>query len=193
MADGVTTDSRPYPWPWHGEFAPKRTGLLVIVDGTDALPDAPTTSLLLRVVRAASAAGVTVGELPDRAGTRLLPDGLIDFVVARPHIGGFSGADLDSILRRRGITDLVLIGFPFELGADCTMRQANDMGYECLALTDCCTGLAPDTLAGAMSSIQMSGGIFGAVAASAAVLDLFAQNQVAASAATPITSRSQRA
>ncbi|TAJ21904.1 MAG: cysteine hydrolase family protein [Dehalococcoidia bacterium] len=193
MGDGVTADSRPYLWPWHGEFAPRRTGLLVIVDGTSALPNAPTTSLLLRVVSAAAAAGVAIGELPDQAGTTLVPDGLSDFVVARPHIGGFSGTDLDSVLRRRRITDLVLAGFPFELGADCTMRQANDLGYECLALTDCCSGLAPDTLAGAISSIQMSGGIFGVVAESAAVLDLFAHHEFVAAEATSIISRSQRA
>ena len=61
------------------------------------------------------------------------------------------------------------------------MRQANDLGYECLALTDCCTGMAPDTLAGAMSSIQMSGGIFGAVAETSAIFDLFARAREMAS------------
>lgn len=181
MANGGTADSKPYPWPWHGAFTPRRTALLVTVDGTDALPDDESQAHLTRVVLAAMAAGVTIGQLADRNGLTLLPDGPSDFVVVRPHIGGFTGTDLDSILRRRGITDLVLAGFPFELGADCTMRQANDLGYECLALTDCCTGVAPDTLAGAVSSIQMSGGIFGAVAESTTVLELFANNAVVAS------------
>jgi len=179
VRDSVTIGSRPYRWPWHGEFAPARTGLLVVADGAVTLP-AGMQSLLLRLAGSAKAAGVTVGELLDSAGSTVLPGGLADFTVARPHLGGFSGTDLDSVLRRRGITDLVLAGFPFELGADCTMRQANDLGYECLALTDCCTGLAADTLAGAISSIQMSGGIFGAVAETAAVIDLFANNQAAA-------------
>lgn len=183
MAHGMTAASRPYRWPWHGQFAPARTALLVLVDGAAALPDATATALVLEVVRSAAAAGVAIGELPDGAGTTILPDGLGDFAVARPHIGGFSGTDLDSVLRRRGITDLILAGFPFELGADCTMRQANDLGYECLALTDCCTGLAADTLAGAISSIQMSGGIFGVVAESTALLQLLANTPIAASAA----------
>ncbi len=183
MASGVIAESRPYPWPWHGTFAPKRTGLLIVVDGAQVLTDA-TTAQLMSVVRAATAAGVTIGDLPDREGTTLLPMGMSHFAVTRPHLGGFSGTDLDSILRGRGITDLILAGFPFELGADCTMRQANDLGYECLALADCCTGLAVDTLAGAISSIQMSGGIFGAVAESSAVLELFAHHQAVASEAT---------
>ena len=186
MPNGTTIDSRPYRWPWHGRFTPARTALLVAVDGTVAPPGAATATRLLEVVRAAAVSGVTIGELPDASGAMVVPAALRDFAVARPHFGGFSGTDLDSVLRRRGITDLMLAGFPFELGADCTMRQANDLGYECLALTDCCTGLAPDTLAGAISSIQMSGGIFGAVAESTAVLELFASAHVVATApATP--------
>ena len=184
MATAVTAESRPYRWPWHGEFSPARTALLVVLDGAPGLPDVPAGSTLLEVVQVASVAGVTIGELPDRNGLSFLPRGLSDFTVVRPHLGGFSGTDLDSVLRRRQITDLVLAGFPFELGADCTMRQANDLGYECLALTDCCTGLAPDTLAGAISTIQMSGGIFGVVAGSAALLELFVRSQVASSVAS---------
>ena len=187
MTKGVVAGSRPYGWPWHGAFAPARTALLVVADGTATLPDAQTSEALRCLVDAARSAGLTIGELPDRTGTLILPAGTSDFVVARPHIGGFSGTDLDVVLRRRGITELILAGFPFELGADCTMRQANDLGYECLALSDCCTGLAPDTLAGAMSSIQMSGGIFGAVAESAALLELFTTHSVVAPSATPST------
>jgi nicotinamidase-related amidase len=50
------------------------------------------------------------------------------------------------------------------------MREANDLGYECLLLTDCCSWLSDQTGAGAVSSVQMSGGIFGAVATSDDVL-----------------------
>ena len=185
MAGGITADSRPYRWPWHGDFVPSRTAVLLIVDGKIALPDAARTARLERITRLVRDAGVTIGELPDATQTSLLPAGLADFSVTRPHIGGFSGTDLDSVLRQRGLTDLILAGFPFELGADCTMRQANDLGYECLALTDCCTGLAADTLAGAISSIQMSGGIFGAVAISTAVIELLAEHQLRAARSQP--------
>lgn len=181
MAHGLTIDSRPYRWPWHGAFEPARTGLLVVVDALDPSADAIPLARLLRVARAAAGAGISIGELPGAGGTSVLPDDLRDWEVRRPHLGGFSGTDIDSVLRRRGLTDLILAGFPFELGADCTMRQANDLGYECLALTDCCTGLTADTLAGAISSIQMSGGIFGTVAGSAAVLELFAHQRTVAS------------
>lgn len=174
MGTQLTAASRPYAWPWHGNFAPSQTALLVVCDGAMAPPQGATESLLGSLARLGAAAGLIIGELPDGAAEPILANFGPDFIVARPHYGGFSGTDLDWVLRKRRITDLIIAGFPFELGADCTMRQANDLGYECLALTDCCTGLAPDTLAGAISSIQMSGGIFGAVAESAAVLELFA-------------------
>ncbi len=183
MANGLTALSRPYPWPWHGAFEPRRTALLVLRDGDIAPPGPSTAALLTSVLERAVMVGLTVGDLP---GQTPQPNGTelgADFRIPRPHYGAFSGTDLDAVLRRRQITDLILVGFPFELGADCTMRQANDLGYECLALTDCCTGLAPDTLAGAIATIQMSGGIFGAVAESAAVLALFANAHHAA--ATP--------
>src|SRR5207249_1466138 len=121
-----------------------------------------------------------LGHLPHPLSGSAWPDLGYDFRIARPHCGGFTGTDLDGVHRRRKITDLIFAGFPFELGADCTMRQANDLGYECLALEDCCSGLSPDKLAGAMSSIHMSGGIFGVVATCAAILELFANTHEAA-------------
>ncbi len=74
------------------------------------------------------------------------------------------------VLRAAGLTDLLIAGVPLELGADCTMREANDLGYECLLIEDCCTGLSEETFRGAVSSIQMSGGIFGAVATASEVM-----------------------
>ena len=181
MADGLTALSRPYPWPWHGAFAARRTALLVFRDGDMAPPGSATETLLTNVVQLGISAGLTIIELPHAWRPPASHEHGADFRIERPHYGGFTGTDLDSVLRRRGITDLIFAGFPFELGADTTMRQANDLGYECLALTDCCTGMAPDTLAGAMSSIQMSGGIFGAVAETSAIFDLFARARAMAS------------
>ena len=93
-----------------------------------------------------------------------------DLVIERSALGGFTGSDLELVLRKAGMKDLLIAGFPGELGADCTMREANDLGYECLLLTDCCSWLSDQTGAGAVSSVQMSGGIFGAVATSDDVL-----------------------
>lgn len=169
---GISAQSSPYPWPWHGSFDPAGAALLIVRDGQRAMPGATRLATLQGLAKAASCAGILVGDLPSveidwQAGVPF------DFVVPRPHNGGFSGTDLDAVLRSRRITDLIFAGYPFEVGADTTMRQANDLGYECLAVPDVCTGLAEDTLAGAISSIQMSGGIFGAVASLRDVVHLF--------------------
>jgi nicotinamidase-related amidase len=51
------------------------------------------------------------------------------------------------------------------------MRDANDRGYECLLLSDCTGATDPDNYLSALHMIKMQGGVFGAVATSAALLD----------------------
>jgi nicotinamidase-related amidase len=51
------------------------------------------------------------------------------------------------------------------------MRRANDIGYECLLLEDMCVPLDPELQPSSISQILMSGGIFGAVGESAALLE----------------------
>ncbi|MFN0094837.1 MAG: cysteine hydrolase family protein [Dehalococcoidia bacterium] len=172
MSPQATLASRPYPWPWHGRFDPRHMAFLVCTDDWCSPMDGPLVSLVSTVLARVKRIGATTVWLPGRtlAGAVAVP---ADLTVVRPHHGGFSGTDLDFLLRRRGLNDLVFAGAPFELGADCTMRQANDLGYECLALQDCSAGLSQQTFDGAFGSIQMSGGIFGAVAHSETLLELF--------------------
>lgn len=158
----LTVVSRPYPWPWHGEFRPARSALVVCTGDLGILPEPPAWTRLETLLAPAVGAGITVIALPASSTTALPVDAHI--VVERPRFGGFTGTCLDLVLRKHELANLIFAGFPFELGADCTMREANDLGYECLALEDCSSGLDPETFAGAISSIQMSGGIFGAVA-----------------------------
>jgi hypothetical protein len=162
-------NSRPYAWPYHGTIEPERTAVLVCTDAAVAAGDAAVARLgacLERLRRV----GLRVVHLPRRDCRPVLPPQPGDLVVERSAYGGFSGSDLDLVLRNAGLTDLLFAGFPAELGADCTMREANDLGYECLLIEDWCSGLSQETFAGAVSSVQMSGGIFGAVAGARDVL-----------------------
>ncbi len=183
-AGTLSLASRPYPWPYDGMFAPARTALLVCVGDTPAVPDAKIfdrLSLLLGDLRGAGCAAILL-PAAESVPEAFAPS-MFDAIVDRPSPGGFTASSLGMVLRNIGRTDLLFSGFPFEIGADCTMRQANDLGFECLALDDCSTGEEDDTFAGAMSSVTMSGGIFGAVAGSEDVRDLIRRWQAAQTSA----------
>jgi nicotinamidase-related amidase len=169
----VIGSSRPYPWPYHGRFEPSGAALLLFTGDVDAVPEREVVSRLHSLIAEARSSGVAVIALPAAGGGTPVTDVAgCDAVVVRPRLGGFTGTGLALVLRNLGRTDLLIAGFPFELGADCTMRQANDLGYECVMVEDCCSAVSPETFAGAVSSIQMSGGIFGTVASSEDVLEL---------------------
>jgi nicotinamidase-related amidase len=165
-----TVNSRPYRWPYHGTLRPATTAILVFSDGIQSAENSPAIENLRRFVERGRAAGMRVVYSPGRTSEPVLDLQPGDLVCERPAYGGFTGTDMTLVLGGIGATDLLMAGFPLELGADCTMREANDLGYECLLLTDCCTSLSSETEAGAISSVQMSGGIFGAVATSQEVL-----------------------
>jgi nicotinamidase-related amidase len=50
------------------------------------------------------------------------------------------------------------------------MRTANDAGLECLCVVDACAPVDPAVTPSAVSMIEMSGGIFGAVGTTGSVL-----------------------
>ena len=169
----LTLASRPYPWPYHGQFAPTRSALLVFVGDTSAVPEPHAVESVAELAAELRGSGGHAILLPTLTAIAHPFDvSTFDAVVDRPSPGGFTGSSLGVVLRKFRCSDLTFAGFPFEIGADCTMRQANDLGFECLALEDCSSAVADDTFAGAMSSVTMSGGIFGAVALAEDVRDL---------------------
>ena len=82
----------------------------------------------------------------------------------------FFATDLDGILRERGIRNLIVAGVPTDGAVQATLRDANDRGYECLLLEDCCAAFDDDTHRKALLALKGERAIYGVVATSKALL-----------------------
>ena len=143
----------PYPWPYDGDARPQNTALIIVAMQTDFCG---------------------IGCHVDRAGYDLwltrAPIEPIRSVLAAVRERGFHVfhtregerpdlADLPENKRWRSRRIGAGIGDPG--------REANDRGFECLLLEDCCGATDRGNHEHAVKMIKMQGGVFGAVSAAA--------------------------
>jgi len=96
-------------------------------------------------------------------------------VIDKPGKGAFYQTDLELMLKNRGIETLLVCGVTTEVCVNTTVREANDRGFRCIVLSDCCASYFPEFHDMGLRMIKAQGGIFGSVSASAPVIAALAR------------------
>ena len=91
-------------------------------------------------------------------------------VIDKPGKGAFYQTDLELMLKNREIDTLFVCGVTTEVCVNTTVREANDRGFRCIVLSDCCASYFPEFHAAGLAMIKAQGGIFGWVSASPVLL-----------------------
>src|SRR5580704_12169257 len=95
-------------------------------------------------------------------------------VIDKPGKGAFYQTDLELMLKNRAIDTLLVCGVTTEVCVNTTVREANDRGFRCVVLSDCCGYYFPEFHQMGLAMIKAQGGIFGSVSASKPLLKILA-------------------
>jgi nicotinamidase-related amidase len=101
-------------------------------------------------------------------------------VIDKPGKGAFYQTDLELMLHNRSIDTLLVCGVTTEVCVNTTVREANDRGFRCIVLADCCASYFPEFHQMGLAMIKAQGGIFGSVSSSRPLLDALATTAKAA-------------
>lgn len=137
------------------------------------LSDAPFNKVLRSKI---IGKGVGIGETPEGGMGNLLTRGNPnwdildeiypepgDYVIDKVGKGAFTTSNIHVVLKKLGVTHLVIVGITTDVCVHTIMREANDFGFWCTVLKDGVGATDYDNHLAAIKSIKMQGGVFGNV------------------------------
>ena len=95
-------------------------------------------------------------------------------VIDKPGKGAFYQTDLELMLHNRSVDTLLVCGVTTEVCVNTTVREANDRGFRCIVVADCCGSYFPEFHEMGLAMIKAQGGIFGSVSGSKPLLGILA-------------------
>ncbi len=95
-----------------------------------------------------------------------------DHVVTKQTRGAFTGTDLDTYLKQRGVTQVVVIGVATSAGVESTARHAHELGYNVTLAIDAMTDRSAQAHAHSLAQIFPR---LGETGTTAQIIDLLEQ------------------
>ena len=95
-------------------------------------------------------------------------------VIDKPGKCAFYQTDLELMLHNRSVDTLLVCGVTTEVCVNTTVREANDRGFRCIVVADCCGSYFPEFHEMGLAMIKAQGGIFGSVSGSKPLLGILA-------------------
>ena len=91
-------------------------------------------------------------------------------VIDKPGYSAFAHTNLEFILRKNNIEQILFTGVTTEVCVHSSLRDAVDRGYQCVLVSDACASAYPHLHQAALDMVEVEGGIFGLVMDTAATL-----------------------
>jgi nicotinamidase-related amidase len=112
--------------------------------------------------------------LKGEAGWEIIPElapQADETVLDKTTCSAFVSTDIHRLLQNKAIGTLIFCGNTLDVCVHSTLRSANDLGYDCITLADCCGAVNDGLYEWSLESIRVEDGVFGAVMDSPQLID----------------------
>ena len=99
-------------------------------------------------------------------GWEIIPDlapAADEAVIDKIACSAFVSTNMQELLQGKNARTLVFCGNTIDVCVHSTLRSANDLGYQCITLGDCCGAVNDELHRWSLESIKVENGVFGQV------------------------------